>query len=95
MPCEIRNLPRNPEISEIFAEIREILTEIPKSREISSEITKSLLKSQNLCIMSGEVGVFLFLRMHTYSLFEVSEGTWHNVLCACKNMGTMTWTQGV
>ena len=46
-----------------------MLTEIPKSREI----TKSLLKSRNFCKMGGEVGVFLFF-MHAHIFtFEVPE----------------------
>ena len=57
---EILKSPAKSEVPEIFAEIREILTEIPKSREISSKIPKSLLKSRNFCKMGGEVGVFFF-----------------------------------
>ena len=64
------------EISEIFDEISEILTEILKACEISTEITKSRLKSRIIiCKMGGEVGVFSFFT-HAHSIFEVPECTW-------------------
>ena len=65
--AEISNkILKSPAKSEIFRETPKSLkslpksakSEIPKSREISSEITKSLLKSRNFCKMGGEVGVF-------------------------------------
>ena len=67
---------KSPAKSEIFREILISLkslpksaTEIPKSREISSEITKSLLKSRNICKMGGEVGVFfVFTHAHIHFL---------------------------